>query len=183
MVRRGNLHIPVNILGADRGIPVHVRTGKAQPGRRDPQQALVGLYQVIGIEQGVEHTDSGIFVGNLLCLVGNIGAFVVTQRDKKDIVIGTVVGRFRFVVRLAAQQLDPDGVGPVGADQLQGLLFAPQETGRVLERPVRLGPAVDAFVILFIVADLDVRVCVIVRSVYLQFRHFISGELQCGRLF
>ena len=92
---------------------------KAQPGRRDPQQALVGLYQVIGIEQGVEHTDSGIFVGNLLCLVGNIGAFVVTQRDKEDIVIGTVVGRFRFVVRLAAQQLDPDGVGPVGADQLK----------------------------------------------------------------
>ena len=183
MVRRGNLHIPVNILGADRGIPVHVRTGKAQPGRRDPQQALVGLYQVIGIEQGVEHTDSGILVGNLLCLVGNIGAFVVTQRDKENIVIGTVVGRFRFVVRLAAQQLDPDGVGPVGTDQLQGLLFAPQETCRVLERPVRLGPAVDAFVILFIVADLDVGVGVGVGGFDFQPFHFIIGQLQCGRTF
>ena len=182
MVRRGNLHIPVNILGADRGIPVHVRTGKSQPGRRDPQQALVGLYQVIGIEQGVEHTDSGIFVGNLLCLVGGITAPVTVQRDKEDIVIGTVVGRFRFVVRLAAQQLDPDGVGPVGADQLQGLLLPPQETGRVLERSIRLGPPVDAFVILFVVADLNVRISIIVRSFNVQIRHFIPGELQCGRL-
>lgn len=112
MVRRGQLHTPVNILGSRSRHSGSCPYRQSAAGSSCPQQALVGLYQVIGIEQGVEHTDSGIFVGNLLCLVGNIGAFVVTQRDKENIVIGTVVGRFRFVVRLAAQQLDPDGVGP-----------------------------------------------------------------------
>ena len=119
----------------------------------------------------------------MLCLVGGITVPVTAQRDEENIVVRTVVGRFRFVVRLAAQQLDPDGVGPVGTDQLQGLLFAPQEACRVFERSVRLGPSVDAFVILFVVSDLDIRISVIVRSVYFQVRHFIPGELQCGRLF